>query len=323
MREIQLAVITNSFNRRDLLGQALPSLLEALRDMPFASCIVVFDAGSKDGSQDYVREMAAKNPDVPVHLIEPDPPAAGSFADGCNQAVAHALRQHPSVKWCFFYETDNLLPNHEALREAVRLLEDNPSLAGTGFTVEKRDGAKAGFGCALPGVAGFLAGQQLSARLHLDDMVLRDWQTTPRGVRWAHCDVVYTSPLLIRAEAWTRVGGMDVKLFPFTDSDVDLCWKVRNAGWRFAILDMPGVVHDNDSTPSAWSSRRVLWYHQSRMRLLRKYHGAGVELLKPLLFARHLIEWFLLVPRALFSARARQSLHTRAMLLGRVFHGYE
>ena len=319
-----LAVITNSFNRRDLLGEALPSLLGALRALSFECTVVVFDAGSKDGSQEFVQQQAAANPDVPIHLITPQPPEAGSFADGCNQAVAHALQTYPSVRWCFFYETDNLLPNHDALKEAVRLLEENESLAGTGFTVEKRGGQKTGFGCCFPGMVSFLLGQQLAARLHLDDMVLQDWRSTPRGVRWALCDVVYTSPLLIRAAAWQAVQGMDTRLFPFTDSDVDLAWKVHKTGGRFAILDMPGVIHDNDSTPSAWSSRRVLWFHQSRLRLLRKHLlGGRADLLKPLLFARHLAEWLLLAPRALLSARSRQSLKTRGMLLSRVFQNYE
>ena len=323
MQEIELAVIINSFNRRDLLEKALASLLVALRKLPIKAKVIVFDAGSTDGSREFIAAESSSCTDIPIRLLKPETPESASFADGCNQAISAALAAHPALKWLFFYETDNLLPNHIALVEAVSLLESQPRLAGAGFTVEKATGEKAGYGCAFPGVLSFALGQQLSARLHLDDMPLTNWKTTPNGTRWAACDVVYTSPLLMRAEAWRDAGPMDAAHFPFTDSDLDLCWNLRRMGWSMAVLDLPGVIHDNDATPSAWSARRVLWFHQSRFRLLRKHRGAWVHFLKPVLFARHLLEWLLLAPRAKHPGPARQSWQTRALLLRRVFAGYQ
>ena len=320
---MDLAVITNSFNRRDLLEKALPSLLAALRKLPLEAMVVIFDAGSTDGSREFVTNQASTSGDISIHLVTPDPPEASSFADGCNQAIGAALAMQPGLKWVFFYETDNLLPNHDALKTAVALLEAEPRLAGAGFTVEKINGQKAGYGCAFPGAAGFVLGQQLAARLHCDDMPLENWRTTPEGARWAPCDVVYTSPLLIRVAAWLDAGPMDARLFPFTDSDLDLCWNFQRKGWGMAVLDLPGVIHDNDSTPSAWSGKRVLWFHQSRYRLLRKHLGRWVVFLKPLLFTRHVLEWLLLAPRAARPGPARQSWHTRAMLIRKVFSGYQ
>lgn len=322
MQKIELAVIINSFNRRDLLEKALASLLPALRAIQTKAAVLVFDAGSTDGSREFITSLSSECGDIQISLRTPEPPEAVSFADGCNQAAAAALAAHPGVKWLFFYETDNLLPNHQALREAISLLESEPRLAGAGFTVEKINGEKAGYGCAFPGMLGFILGQQLSARLHLDDMPLTNWKITLGGSRWAACDVVYTSPLLVRAAAWRDAGPMDSKLFPFTDSDLDLCWGFHRKGWSMAVLDLPGVIHDNDATPSAWSGRRVLWFHQSRFRLLKKYRGTWVELLKPLLFVRHLAEWLALAPRAARPGPSRQSWQTRGTLLKRVFSGY-
>lgn len=322
MGEIELAVIINSFNRRDLLEKALGSLLPALRKTQAKAVVIVFDAGSTDGSREFIASKSLECADIPICLAKPEPPEALSFADGCNQAISAALTAHPSVKWLFFYETDNLLPNRAALKEAISLLESEPRMAGAGFTVEKLTGEKAGYGCRFPGVLGFVLGQHLSARLLLDDMRLTNWKHTPSGCRWAACDVVYTSPLLIRAEAWRDAGPMDAELFPFTDSDLDLCWNFHRNGWSMAVLDLEGVIHDNDSTPSAWSGRRVLWFHQSRFRLLKKHRGAWIELLKPLLFARHLAEWLILAPRAVRAGPSRQSWQTRGLLLKKVLTGY-
>jgi GT2 family glycosyltransferase len=133
---------------------------------------------------------------------------------------------------------------------------------------------------------------------------------------------MYTSPLLIRHQAWHEAGPMDAVAFPFTDSDVEWCWRAHQAGWPMAVLDVPGVIHDNGGSVSNWSGRRVLWFHQSRMRLLRRLFPMGASLLKPVLLLRHLAELALLLPRALHSPQARQSVRTRCVLLRGLFNDY-
>jgi GT2 family glycosyltransferase len=320
---IQICCITNSFNRRDLIEMALPPLMTSLQALPLRSAVVVFDAGSTDGSQAYVRDMAAKFPDVPIHLLEPSPPERRSFADGCNQAISHAQRTFPDLKWCFFYETDNRLSNPHALAGAVQFLDAHPSIGGTGFTVEQSSGQKTGYGCRFPSTLSFVLGQKLAARFHLDGPSSHDWQTTPSGQRWQFCDVVFTSPLLIRLQAWKEAGPMDAEVFPFTDSDLEWCWRAKQKGWDMAVLDLPGVIHDNAGSLSNWSARRVLWFHQSRMRLLRQIHPLKAFVVRPLLLARHLVEILLLSVTAIRSPQARRSIPTRLKLLKGVFSGYE
>jgi GT2 family glycosyltransferase len=147
---VELAIITNSFNRRDLFEKAAATLLPALEAWKERVTWIVFEAGSTDGSPDLVRRLAQEQPALNIQLIEPDPPAASSFADGCNQAIAHAAAQNPHLKWCLFYETDNQFRNPQALDLAVQLLEQEPRLGGTGFTVERLTGDKTGYGCRFP-----------------------------------------------------------------------------------------------------------------------------------------------------------------------------
>jgi GT2 family glycosyltransferase len=320
---VELAIITNSFNRRDLFEKAAATLLPALESWQGRVTWVVFEAGSTDGSPDWVRQLAGEQPELNIQLIEPQPPAASSFADGCNQAIAHALAQHPNLKWCLFYETDNQLHNPKALNLAVQLLEQQPRLGGTGFTVERLHGGKTGYGCRFPRLLSFALGQQVSARWRLDEPPEPAWQTGPEGRRWALCDVVYTSPLLIRAEAWREAGPMDATAFPFTDSDVEWCWRAHQGGWPIAVLDVPGVIHDNGGSVSNWSGRRVLWFHQSRMRLLCRLFPVRANLLKPLLLLRHLLELSWLYTQSKKSKQANQSMQTRLKLIQSVFVSYE
>ncbi|MFM6026037.1 MAG: glycosyltransferase family 2 protein, partial [Dolichospermum sp.] len=56
---IELAVIINSFNRLELLRESLPSVVESLNiSLPQKYAIVVFDAGSTDGSIEFIQEFA-------------------------------------------------------------------------------------------------------------------------------------------------------------------------------------------------------------------------------------------------------------------------
>ncbi len=301
----------------------MPSLIRALKGIPFSSAILVFDAGSADGSQDYVKRLAAEHPELPIHLITPNDPTRNSFAEGCNQAIEHAAARFPELVWCLFYETDNQFLDHTALAKSIRFLESRPSLGGVGFTVEHLNGQKIGYGCRFPSPLSFALGQQLTSHIHLDEPPSKVWHLGSSGERWQLCDVVYTSPLLIRLQTWKESGPMNAQLYPFTDSDVEWCWRAKQMGWPMATLDLPGVVHDNAGAMSQWSSRRVLWFHQSRMRLVRQLHPVRARLVRPLLFVRHVFEIIILATKAPRSTHARKSMQTRFKLLKGVWSGYE
>jgi GT2 family glycosyltransferase len=304
------------------MEMALPSLIAALKRLPLDSAIIVFDAGSTDGSRDYVRQLADKHPNLPIHLLEPEPADRSSFADGCNQAIACAQEWFPDLEWCLFYETDNLFVNPDALSQAVQFLDNEKRLGGTGFTVERMDGQKTGYGCRFPGVLSFVFGQRLAARFLMDTPSALPWRVGKTDVRWSMCDVVFTSPLLIRLQAWRESGSMNAKEFPFTDSDLEWCRRATEHGWPMAVLDLPGVVHDNGGAVSQWSGRRVLWFHQSRMRLLSQWYPVRAVAIIPLLFFRHVFEVIVLALTSIRSSGARQALPTRIKLLKGVWTRY-
>src|ERR1051325_285742 len=86
-RPIELVVVINSFNRKDLLQRAVDSLTQALRQASFCSAIVVFEAGSSDGSRELLEEWARQNPGDNLSLVGPET-GRSSFADGVNAACA-------------------------------------------------------------------------------------------------------------------------------------------------------------------------------------------------------------------------------------------
>lgn len=316
---ITVAAVINSFNRRELLACALESLVQALETSDLESAIVVFDAGSTDGSREWLSRFKAAHPETRIEIVLATENA--SFAEGVNCGCRHALEAFPDAEFLFLYETDNWLGSAEPVLAAMRLLREQPRLAAAGFTVRRHSGSPCGWGESFPTIAPFVLGPQFAQRLGIPRAENTNVQSG--DIRWFAADVVYTSPLLIRAGLWRELGGMDTELFPFSDSDLDWAWRAAKAGYRCGVVLSDQVVHDNGGAMSNWSNMRVLKFHQARFRLLRKHRGSKIILAIPALFLRHVAEYLVLVPMVLAGTRPSLSLKKRSILLRSVWNGYE
>ena len=174
---IELVAIINSFNRRELLERAIGSLTQALRKATFGSAIIVFDAGSTDGSRQFLNTWCEQNP--ADNLIVVTASANGSsFADGVNTACSTALARFPDCRWLFLYETDNWLGSIKPLNEAISLLEAEPGLAAAGFTVRRHNGVLCGYGMRFPSSISLALGLNLAARWNLERPNASVWRET-------------------------------------------------------------------------------------------------------------------------------------------------
>jgi GT2 family glycosyltransferase len=317
---VEFVAVINSFNRRPLLEKALGSLTQALRTAPFGSAIVVFEAGSNDGSVEFLRSWNGLNPGDNLVFVE-SATADSSFSEGVNRGSAMALERFPECRWLFLFETDNWLQTAEPLSQAVQLLEEEPQLAAVGFTVKRHSGEFCGYGMSFPTATSLALGLNLSARWNLDQPDNSPWKTS-NGFRWRMCDVVFTSPLLIRREAWLQTGGLDAERFPFSETDVDWAWRCTKAGWKTAVIASEQVVHDNLQQASAWSANRVIEFHRSRLRLLKRHRGEWIGLIKPVLFLRHCLETLVLTFRRGTDAAAAAKLDKRKQMVRTVWNDY-
>lgn len=319
-RPIELVAIMNSFNRRSLLERAVNSLTAALRTARFGSTIIVFEAGSNDGSSEFLKTWRDEHAADNLMLIE-GAPEHRSFSEGVNIACAAACARFRNCRWLFLFETDNWLANVDPVEKAVALLRSQSQLAATGFTVKQHDGKFFGYGMRFPSALSFVLGQNLAGPLNLHAPNNSAWRAS-NGIRWRTCDVVFTSPLLIRREAWEQSGGFDAAAFPFSDSDLDWAWRCAKLGWKMAVIACEDVVHDNLEQLSAWSAKRALDFHRNRLRLLRRHRGHYVDLIKPILFARHCAEILVLSARARSDSAATAKLAQRQQMLKAVWNNY-
>jgi GT2 family glycosyltransferase len=320
MPDFQMTAIVSSFNRLTLLQSGLPSLYEALSQCPFSASIVVFDAGSTDGSQQWLEDYRRQNQKVAIDVIAPDPGDDTSFSAGVNTACRYAANKYPGLNYYLFFETDNWIQDKEPIVTAAALLQSEDKLAAVGFTVRKYSGADAGYGCSFPTAGQLLLGQHLTCIFRLDAPRC-NWQTFG-NIRWTTCDVVFTSPIVVRRIAWEQSHGFDQQTFPFSDCDTDWCWRLTRLGWRLAVLETNVVVHDNRQQISQWSNTRAVQFHRARLRLLAGQLGGWVYLLKPLLLIRHCLEYVLALVLVIIGKRPNAVLESRKRLIVSVLGNY-
>jgi len=79
--------------------------------------------------------------------------------------------------------------------------------------------------------------------------------------------------LLARRSALDAVGGFDEGFFLY-EEDVDLCLRLRRAGWRIVFTPDAEAVHHLGRSAAAAPRRARLEYHRSHLRFYRKHNGA-------------------------------------------------
>ncbi|MBN2369729.1 MAG: glycosyltransferase family 2 protein [Vicinamibacteria bacterium] len=107
-----------------------------------------------------------------------------------------------------------------------------------------------------------LRARQAAARDRLEKMCREE-----RRPAW-----VSGSCFLARAQVLTAVGLFDEKFFLY-EEDVDLCLRVRRAGWTVVFTPTADIVH-HEGRSAAHDRRHVkLEYHRSHLRYYRKHNG--------------------------------------------------
>jgi N-acetylglucosaminyl-diphospho-decaprenol L-rhamnosyltransferase len=89
-----------------------------------------------------------------------------------------------------------------------------------------------------------------------------------RDVDWVSGAAVW-----LRRDAIAGVGGWDERYFMYVE-DVDLCWRLRRAGWRVGYEPAGSVMHVRGATTARHPYRMIAEHHRSLLRFAaRRWHG--------------------------------------------------
>lgn len=90
---------------------------------------------------------------------------------------------------------------------------------------------------------------------------------SPSAARRRDVGFIPATAIAVAAEAWHEIGGFDPRFFLYNE-DVDLCLRLRRAGWR--LVFEPGMACNHDLGGATGSDERSPLYleHLARTRLL-------------------------------------------------------
>ncbi|MDR2409275.1 MAG: hypothetical protein LBE13_14335 [Bacteroidales bacterium] len=320
---MNIAVIINSYNRLSLLRESLDALEQWMPQSVYHGRlgIVIYDAGSTDGTIEWIQGKAIQKYSFTIKLLLPQKGDDTSFAAGVNAGAYFAVEYYDDLQYLLLYETDNQILSSSALLAAERELMNHSILGACGFTVRYHNGCRAGVGMPFPTIINFLL-WKFGSIFHLEKIPYQ-WEEREQNTLFSYVDVVFTSPLLIKKQAWIDSKGLDARTFPFSDCDVDWAKRLRILNWRMGVIKTEDVIHDNRDTISDWSKTRAMNSHRARLRYFKRYHPFLIYIIFPFpLMMRHLFELFIALIYPFPKSKKKRLINQFYNLLIKSLKGY-
>lgn len=80
--------------------------------------------------------------------------------------------------------------------------------------------------------------------------------------------------LMVKADLYHQVGGLDVDLYAHME-EIDLCWRLKNAGYRIGYVGGSTVFHVGGSVISYGSPQKLFYNYRNNLILLLKNERAA------------------------------------------------
>lgn len=264
---IDLSIVVVSWNTRALLEQCLDSVV--LSQGVGGLELFVVDNASGDDSVAMVR---SRFPQARLIINKENV----GFATANNQAIREA-----NGRYVLLLNPDTrLLP--DALARLVRFMDDYPGAGAAGARLLNPDGSLQPSCSPAPTLS-----REWWYLFHLDRLrpysqyPMRRWDTeTVREV-----DVVQGAAMILRRDVLAQIGLMDEGYFMYSE-EVDLCHRVKEAGWRIYWLPQAQVVHYGGQSTRQAAREMFLRLYEGKLLYFRKRHGqATARLYKVVLLA--------------------------------------
>lgn len=273
-----LSIILVSRDTRDLTLRCLDAVAASLAGAGTMWEVLLVDNASGDGTVGAVR---AACPDV--RIIESG--ANLGFGAGCNLGLRVA-----GGRAILFLNPDTE-PVGDALPRLLAALWADPALGIVGPALRYPDGRPQGARRRFPTpLTAFLEStivqQYWPQNRVLDRYYLADRPDDARqDVDW-----LYGACLLARRSALRSVGGFDEGYFMYSE-ELDLCARLRAAGWRIAYEPAATVVHHEGASSEQAVPGRHINFNTSKVRFYRRRYGRAFgELLRAFLLGTYVIQ---------------------------------
>ncbi len=256
----RLDIVIVNWNAGPLLQRCLDTVFASRCDGFELGRVVVVDNVSEDGSADHLRGPKASL--VVIRNLR-----NRGFAVACNQGAAGS-----TADYLLFLNPDTEL-DADSLGGAVRFMQakENAGVEVSGIRLRDAQGVTQRC-CARFPTPGLMIAQALGLDRFLPALFPPHFM-----VEWDHQDSrdvpqVMGAFLLIRRSRFEALHGFDERFFLYYE-DVDLCFRVVQAGGRCVHNAGASALHVGGGTTQRIKARRQYLGARSRIRYARKHFG--------------------------------------------------
>jgi len=249
---IELSVIVVTFNARELLARCLRSLEVALSGLSHE--IILVDNASRDGAADMVVEQFPG-----VRLLRNDENLG--YPQANNQGIAVA-----QGSYVMLLNPDTEVPPG-VMERLLAEMQNRPRAGGVAPALRLPGGRiQVSFGRRVNVWTESI--KKMMGNRWLSRHVARDRRT--REVFW-----LGGACLLTRRDILEQTRGFDERFFLYFE-DIDLCFRIRDLGWRLYFVPEAEIPHVGGASTSGLHLLGRYHYRRSQLYFYRK-HGSALS----------------------------------------------
>ena len=250
MNEPKVAVVILNWNGLKFLQQFLPSVLQS--SWPNLQ-VVVGDNGSTDGSVEFLKARYANE----VTVIQND--ENYGYTGGYNRVVNQV-----TADYYILLNSDIEVTPHW-IEPVIGLMESDSSIAAAAPKIKAYD-RKSYFEHA--GAAGGFIDQLgypfCRGRLFYEVEEDKGQYDESGEIFWAS-----GAALFIRSNCWFEAGGFDERFFAHME-EIDLCWRLKNMGYKVAYCAQSTVYHVGGGTLNTENPFKTYLNFRNNLWLIKK-----------------------------------------------------
>lgn len=262
---MQVGIVILNWNGRKLLEKYLPSVMEHST----GHTVYVADNGSTDDSIIWLKDTYPQ-----INILQM--PTNQGYAGGYNQALTQVTEELV----CLLNNDVAVTPHW--IEPMISLFQEHPALAAAQpMLLSDLDRNKYDYAGAAGGFLDSFAYPYCKGRIfhHIEN--LEPTYTTDLQLDWAS-----GAALFVKKSLFFEVGGFDTTYFAHQE-EIDLCWRLRHAGYQIGVSHLSKVFHLGGGTLSAFDPKKSFYnFRNSLFNIVKNDHRNywwGILLIRMLL----------------------------------------
>lgn len=253
---MELSIIIVTWNSEEFVGSCLESILGVADESQFE--IIVVDNASSDRTISVVHQFLPR-----VKLIENKKNLG--YAQANNQGI-----EKSTSEYVLLLNPDTQIQK-DALGSMLRFMETNPEIGALGPQLLNPDGSVQPSCREFPKFSTLIWEFSGASRIFSKSKVFGRWRMGYFAFdRRREVDQPMGSCLMLRSRTLKQVGLFD-GTFSMFFNDVDLCYRIKNAGWKIFFYPHARVLHHKGAS-TIKAKRRMIWLsHWAFYKFFRKH----------------------------------------------------